>query len=248
MIKNESKTAAIAIIGNEILSGRTNDSNLKFLATQLNLSGIQVIEARVISDNELNIVETVNYFRSRVDYVFTTGGIGPTHDDITSLSISKAFGVEHVRHPEAESILRDYYKNTDLTTARLKMAEMPVGAELLLNPVSMAPGFKIENVYVLPGVPRILRAMFNLFSSTLVGGIPLLSRSGITYLGEGRIGDKLGEVQKRFPDVQIGSYPFYKDGESGTCILARHNQEEKLDTVFRDIRTMISDLGGELKD
>ncbi|MBT6884171.1 MAG: competence/damage-inducible protein A, partial [Rhodospirillaceae bacterium] len=172
MAEHKTITAALIIIGNEILSGRTQDANLAFLGEQLNELGVRLREVRVIPDVEDTIIETVNTLRQAFDYVFTTGGIGPTHDDITSAAIAKAFGTELARHPEAEALLLGHYKPEDVTPARMKMADIPVGATLLDNPVSKAPGFRLENVHVLPGVPRIMQAMFKLFSHELVGGEP----------------------------------------------------------------------------
>src|SRR3954454_1473596 len=180
-------TAALVIIGNEILSGRTQDVNLAFLATQLNEAGIQMGEVRVVPDAEADIVEAVNALRGKHDHVFTTGGIGPTHDDITSASIAKAFGLPYGRHPEAERRLLAYYPPEKVNRARMKMAETPEGAELIDNPVSVAPGFIIGNVFVLAGIPQVVRAMFDGIRPTLRGGTLVRSRSITTYSPEGEI-------------------------------------------------------------
>ena len=245
-MKSNMINAAIIIIGNEILSGRTGDANLQFLAQRLNSLGIRLKEARIVLDSESKIVEAVNALRGQVNYVFTTGGIGPTHDDITSSAIAAAFGVGYELHPEAEAILREYYKKKPLTQARLKMAKLPVGAKLLYNPISKAPGFRVENVFVLPGVPGILRAMFDNFSHELVGGQPVLSGSVSTDLGEGAIGDGLAEIQSKFNEVEIGSYPFFKDGKFGTNLVVRHTNEKKIGIVVDAFQKLILSHGGNL--
>jgi len=239
-------TAGILIIGNEVLSGRTKDVNLQYLTLKLGEIGIQVSEARVVLDEEDKIISAVNHLRSVYDYLFTTGGIGPTHDDITSLSIAKAFGIGHEKHPEAEAILRSYYKIGDITEARLRMAELPVGAHLLYNPVSHAPGFCVENVYVLPGVPKIMQAIFEGFYNNLTGGVPILSYSISTLLGEGIIGTDLGVLQLKHPEVSIGSYPFLKDGKTGTSLVARHTDQVLLEQVKNELQSLIVKHGGDV--
>ena len=239
-------TAGILIIGNEVLSGRTKDANVQYLALKLGEIGIQVCEVRIVLDDEYQIVRAVNYLRGEYDYLFTTGGIGPTHDDITSLSIAKAFGVHHKRHPEAEAILRSYYKAEDITEARLRMAELPVEVDLLYNPVSHAPGFRIQNVYVLPGVPRIMKAIFEEFYQNLIGGSRIVSCSVSTLLGEGLIGTDLGILQLKYPDVAIGSYPFLKNGKSGTSLVARHSDQVLLDIVKNELQSLIVEHGGDV--
>src|SRR3954447_15292445 len=201
-------TAALVIIGNEILSGRTQDANLAFLATELNEAGIQMREVRVVPDAEADIVEAVNALRGKHDHVFTTGGIGPTHDDITSASIAKAFGLPYGRHPEAERRLLAYYPPEKVNPARMKMAETPAGAELIDNPVSVAPGFTIGNVHVLPGVPSILQAMFTGLRPRLQGGAVVRARTITALCPEGDIAQPLAEIQARWPTVEMGSYPF----------------------------------------
>src|SRR5882762_10478772 len=200
-------TACVLIIGNEILSGRTQDANLAFLAQGLNEAGVRLREARVIPDDKETIVGTVNEVRCQFDYVFTTGGIGPTHDDITSACIAEAFGVELIVHPEAGRILESHYPPGGLNEARLRMAQVPEGAVLLPNPISRAPGFRVENVYVLPGVPQIMQAIFNELKHRLKGGAKMLSRSVSCTLGEGTIAKDLGALQERYGDLEIGSYP-----------------------------------------
>jgi molybdenum cofactor synthesis domain-containing protein len=238
-------TAAILIIGNEILSGRTQDVNLGFLAQELGKLGIRVREARVVPDVEAEIVEAVNHCRKRYDLVFTTGGIGPTHDDITSASLAKAFGVEWVRDPEAVDLLRRHYEGGMLNEARLRMATVPKGARLIDNPVSTAPGFEIGNVFVLAGVPSIMRAMFDGLKARLPGGQPVNSRTVSTYLGEGTIAEALGALQARFPALEIGSYPFFRRGKFGTSLVIRGTDAGALDAAAEGVRALIRDHGAE---
>jgi molybdenum cofactor synthesis domain-containing protein len=241
-------TAALVIIGNEVLSGRTQDANLKFLGTELNEIGIRMMETRIVRDIEEDIVDAINAMRLKYDYVFSTGGIGPTHDDITSACVAKAFGVGHSRHPEAEAILLAHYKPEDVTPARMKMSETPNGAELLLNPVSKAPGFCVENVYVLPGVPHIMREIFSGFKHQLCGGDPIQSKSITTYIPEGRIGGPLSELQNRFPNVEIGSYPFNREGKFGAAIVMRHVDANEIEIVAEEVRKLVKGLGGDSID
>ena len=243
--QNKPVTAALLIIGNEVLSGRTQDANLKFLGTELNKIGIRMTETRIVPDIEEDIVDAINAMRSKYDYVFSTGGIGPTHDDITSACIAKAFGLGHARHPEAEAILLAHYKLEDVTPARMKMSETPIGAELLLNPVSKAPGFRVENVYVLPGVPHIMQEIFSGFKHLLRGGNPMLSKSISAYILEGRSGGPLSELQDRFPEVEIGSYPFKRDGKSGASIVMRHTDVTKIEIVAEEVRQLVRGLGAD---
>ncbi len=229
-------SAALIIIGNEILSGRTVDANLPHLARELNRMGIPLLEARVVPDVEERIVEAVNACRARYSYVFTTGGIGPTHDDITAASVARAFGVPLVRHPEAERRLRAYYPPERLNEVRLKMADMPEGAELIDNPVSGAPGFRIGNVFVLAGIPRVMQAMFESLRSTLEGGPPILSRSLTLYVPEGDIAAELAAIQERFPEVEIGSYPFFTLGRPGASVVFRSRDEAALEAARARLR------------
>src|ERR1700687_5315604 len=206
----EMVSACVVIIGNEILSGRTQDANLAFLAQGLNEAGIRLREARVIPDVAETIIRTLNEVRGRFDCVSTTGGIGPTHDDITSASIAEAFGVSLILHPEAKRILESHYPPGGLNEARLRMAQVPEGAALLPNPISRAPGFRIENVFVLPGVPQIMQAIFNELKHRLKGGAKVLSRSVSCTLGAGTIAQDLAALQDRYPDVEIGSDPAFR--------------------------------------
>ncbi|TVQ31628.1 MAG: competence/damage-inducible protein A [Geminicoccaceae bacterium] len=214
-------TAAVIVIGNEILSGRTKDANLSYIAAKLGEAGIRVMEARVVPDVEAAIVEAVNTCRGRYGYVFTTGGIGPTHDDITARCIAAAFGVPFGRNEEAERRLRGYYDPDQVNEARLSMADMPLGVELIDNPVSIAPGFRLENVYVLPGVPKILQAMVDGLVGSLEGGTPIASRALTVYAPEGEMAAMLAGVQARFPTLDLGSYPFFRQGRFGTTLVCR---------------------------
>ena len=243
-------TAAIIVIGDEVLSGRTQDTNVQFLALALGELGIRIREVRIIPDVTDEIVETVNVMRGKHDYVFTTGGIGPTHDDITTAAVSKAFGRAMIRNPEAEAILLSNYKPGDVTEARMKMADTPDGDDVVLisNPVSKAPGYQVENVFVMAGVPRIMQAMFDDLKSRLTGGTPVASRSIDAFIPEGRVAGPLGQVQKDFPDIDIGSYPFVRIGQLGTCLVARSTDAAALDEVEAAICEMIKALGGEPND
>jgi len=242
-------TAAVMIIGNEILSGRTTDANLPFIAGELTKLGIRLMEVRVVADIEAEIVAAVNALRARYTYLFTTGGIGPTHDDITAASVAAAFGVEVHRHPDAVAILQRRYANpSDLTQGRLKMTEVPVGATLVDNPVSGAPGFKIENVYVMAGIPAVARAMFDGLKHGLKGGTPLLSRTVVSNLGEGLIATDLAAIQERHPDVEIGSYPFHRRGVFGSSLVIRGTETARLDAVAEEVRALVRRLGGTPTD
>ncbi|MBM3561409.1 MAG: competence/damage-inducible protein A [Alphaproteobacteria bacterium] len=239
-------TAAVLIIGNEILSGRTQDANLAWLAVELNKAGVQLREARVVPDIEAEIVAAVNALRARYDYVFTTGGIGPTHDDITADCVAKAFGQKLILHPEAERILRSRMAQmgVEVTEARLRMARTPEKAELVENPVSGAPGFRVENVFVMAGIPRIMQAMFTSARQYLRGGVTILSRTVGCPLPEGVIADGLTAVQDAFPDVDIGSYPHYVGGKPGTNLVARGPDPLRLDEATVRIKALIVELGG----
>jgi molybdenum cofactor synthesis domain-containing protein len=238
-------TACVLIFGNEILSGRTQDVNLAYLATQLNAIGIRLREARVVADVEADIVRAVNECRARYDYVFTTGGIGPTHDDITSECVATAFGVPLIRNPEAVAILEKHYQPGQLNEARLRMANTPDGAVLIDNPVSAAPGFQIGNVFVMAGVPSIMRAMFEGVRHRLTGGAPLQSKTVATYLGEGVIAKDLGALQERYADLEIGSYPFFRGGRFGTSLVLRGTDAAHIAAAAEELRAFIRRLGGE---
>ncbi|QLH38544.1 MAG: competence/damage-inducible protein A [Defluviicoccus sp.] len=236
-------TACVLIIGNEILSGRTQDVNLAYLAKTLNEVGIRVMEARVIRDDERAIVDAVNACRVVYDYVFTTGGIGPTHDDITSACIARAFGVPIVRDPEAERLMRVHYGGVGLNAARLKMADVPQGSSLIENPVSSAPGFQIGNVIVLAGVPRILQAMVDGLKGRLRGGETVLSRTVSAFTTESAIAAGLSAVQDRYPQVEIGSYPFARSGRFGTSLVSRSTDADALAAAVDDILALLQGMG-----
>ena len=233
----------LVVIGNEILSGRTIDKNVAWIAERLSGYGMQLGQVRIVSDNETDIVEAVNALRGRYRYVFTTGGIGPTHDDITATSIAKAFGRLMERNTEALKRLRAYYKPEDFTDARQRMADMPRDVTLIDNPVTAAPGFIIENVYVMAGVPTIMQAMFDGFVGNLKGGTPLKTKTIQTDLREGQIATALARVQDRHAKVAIGSYPFFKDDQVGVSIVLRSGDEFALQTAARDVRAMLDDIG-----
>ena len=245
MPASKTVTAAVLLIGNEILSGRTQDANLNHIAKGLTEVGVKLAEARVVPDIEAEIVEALNALRAKYDYVFTTGGIGPTHDDITAGCVAKAFGVPIHRHPEAVKLLEAAYEPGKLNEARLKMAETPVGAELVKNAVSAAPGFRVENVYVMAGVPAIMRAMFDEVKHTLTGGPPMISRTVATTLPEGAIAEGLGQVQDDHPDVDIGSYPFFRQGGFGVHVVLRGADEARLSAAVAAVLDLIAALGGE---
>lgn len=240
-------SACLVIIGNEILSGRTQDKNLAHLALKLNEAGIQLREVRVIPDIEQTIVDTINAVRVSHDYIFTTGGIGPTHDDITSASIAKAFGVPLHRDPVAEAALRAHYSADDINEARLKMADVPLGAALIPNAVSTAPGFRIGNVIVMAGVPKIMQAMLDAIIPHLKGGATVLSTSIATNLLEGTIALGLTEIQNRYMDVDIGSYPSY-EAASGyrTTLVLRSPDAARNDAARNEIAILIGVCGGDV--
>jgi len=229
MIKNKKVNAAIIIIGNEILSGRTQDTNTGTIALWLNSIGVKVQEVRVIPDIEKTIIDTVNILRKANDYVFTTGGIGPTHDDITAESISKAFFLDYEIHKEAFKILEAYYKPGEFNKGRQKMVWMPKDAKLILNPTSGAPGFSINNVFCLPGVPSILKSMLGGLKNKIAGGEPILSHTISLRTVESEIAESLTNVQNKNKDVEIGSYPFFHAGKLGVSIVIRSEDQSKVD-------------------
>ena len=233
--------AAIIIIGNEVLSGRTKDLNTSTLSIWLNSIGIVVKEVRVIQDIEKKIISTVNELRNKFDYVFTTGGIGPTHDDITAESVSKAFNLEYGIHREAFSILERYYERGEFNKGRQKMSMMPTKAKLILNPSSGAPGFYIENVFCLPGVPSILKAMIGGLSNVLVGGDPILSKTINLKTYESEIAKSLTNIQNNNKDVEIGSYPFFRQGKLGVSIVLRSVNQNKLDNCNSQILEFVKE-------
>jgi molybdenum cofactor synthesis domain-containing protein len=246
--KNIKVNAAILIIGNEILSGRTQDTNTSTLAIWLNSIGVKVGEVRIIPDIEKVIIETVNLFRKNYNYVFTTGGIGPTHDDITAESISKAFGLKYEIHEEAFKILQAYYKPGEFNEGRQKMTWMPSKANLILNPTSGAPGFNIENVFCLPGVPSILKSMLGGLTSRIVGGKPILSLTISLRTVESEIANALTKVQNNNQDVEIGSYPFFQAGKLGVSIVIRSEDQFKIDNCNLQILEFVNEKKIEVVD
>ena len=246
MTNKKEITAGIIIIGNEVLSGRTKDINTSTLAKWLNSIGIQVKEVRVIPDLELTIIETVNNLRKKFNYVFTTGGIGPTHDDITAESISKAFNLEYGFHQKAYSILEKYYNPGEFNDGRQKMAKMPTTANLILNPTSGAPGFYVENVFCLPGVPSILQSMIGGLNNVLIGGDPILSLTISLRTVESEIAKSITEIQNKNNNVEIGSYPFFRAGKLGVSIVIRSSNKKKLDECYAEILKFVKLKGIEI--
>lgn len=241
--KSKIVTAAMVVIGNEILSGRTRDANLAHAATWLTELGIQLAEARFIRDDTAKIVATINELRAAHTYVFTSGGIGPTHDDITADAVAAAFGVTIDIDPRARAILEAHYEPGMLNEARLRMARIPAGAALIDNPISRAPGFRLDNVFVMAGVPAIFQAMLNSIRHELVGGPKVLSRTVTARVAEGSIATRLGEIQGRHPNVEIGSYPFYRGGQIGTAIVCRSTEQTALDGAAADYLALLAELG-----
>ena len=245
---SEPVTAGLVIIGDEVLSGRTRDTNTGFLAAALNDMGIRVVEVRIVADDNGAIIGAVNALRHSLDYVFTTGGIGPTHDDITAAAIADAFSLTLVANEEGMARLQSHYGPGEFNEARQRMARTPEGATLIDNPVSAAPGFQIENVFVMAGIPRIMKAMFEGIRHRLIGGAPLLSRTISTGLGEGTLADDLGRLQDAFADVQIGSYPSTARARSGVRIVLRSVAAKRLDAAVGQVMEMVARLGGDAKE
>ena len=240
-------TAALIIIGDEILSGRTQDANLSYLAKWLNGCGVVLVETRVILDDEATIISTVNEMRQNFNYIFTTGGIGPTHDDITSLSIAKAFGVPLIEHPEAKELMLSHNPK-DVTPERMKMAHVPQGATLIKNSISRAPGFQMENVFVMAGIPMIMQAMLDDLSGRVEGAGSVLSKTISAFAGESLLAADLGEVQKAYPDTAIGSYPFFRDGIHGAALVVRGLDVGTIDAAIDEIKARLSARGYKLVD
>ena len=239
-------TAAILVIGDEILSGRTKDKNIGYIAEYLTNIGIDLREVRVVPDVEEEIVAAVNALRARYTHVLTTGGIGPTHDDITANSIARAFGVSIDFDPRAVAILAVRYGKSDLNEARMRMARIPAGAELIENSISKAPGFSLGNVHVMAGVPMIMQAMLDALAPRLTTGRKMLSRSVPAGMGEGRIAKGLAAVQADFPDVSIGSYPTFEEGTGfTTTIVLRSRDEERLVAAEAAVKSMIAIVKAE---
>ena len=237
-------TACVIVIGNEILSGRTQDRNIAFIGQRCDALGIQLLECRVIPDREAVIVATLQACREQFDYVFTTGGIGPTHDDITAAAVAKSFGVRLERRQDAIDAMLAYYGLDRLNEARLKMADLPAGAKLIDNPVSGAPGFQMEYVFVFAGVPMIMQAMFDGVVDRLTGGAPMLTGNVMTTLRESMLAQGLERIQLRYPDVSIGSYPFFRDGKTGVNLVMRTTLADTLERVTREVEELVEDLEG----
>ena len=242
-------TAALIVIGDEILSGRTQDKNIAQIASWLNVQGIRLAEVRVIADDMEQIAEAVNILRARNDYLFTTGGIGPTHDDITVDAIAKALGVDVVIHPTARAILEKYYATRGgLTDGRLRMARVPAGAELIENRMSGAPGIRLGNLYLMAGVPHITAGMLDALTGTLEGGAPLLSATLGAWAPESEIAGLLGDTEKAYPGCVIGSYPFFRDGTVGANFVVRSTDPHELETCRAALKASLEEAGYEVTD
>lgn len=241
-------TAAFLIIGNEVLSGRTREGNLQVLATKLAPQGIEVRESRVVPDVESEIVAAVQALSAKYTYVFTSGGIGPTHDDITAACVAKAFGTELYEDPEARAMLLDHYGEADLTDARLKMAQVPKGARLIENPVSKAPGFWIENVLVMAGVPKIFAALVDSALPFLSGGSPVASATVVVPVGESLLADVMAQVEAGFPDLTVGSYPYFRAGNVGTSVVLRSADQTALAQAVDALKAALNAEGHAYED
>ncbi|MCW3837096.1 competence/damage-inducible protein A [Sphingomonas canadensis] len=240
-------TAALVIIGDEILSGRTADRNIGQVAVWLNAQGIRLAEVRVVADREEAIVEAVNALRARNDYCFTTGGIGPTHDDITVDAIAAALGVPVVIHPQARATLEAYYgkRGQEVTDARLRMARVPEGAELIPNRMSGAPGIRIGNLFILAGVPHIAAGMLDALTGTLEGGLPLLSRTIGCWVAESEVADLLREAERSHEGVAIGSYPLFREGRTGANFVIRATSQAVVDACGDAVAAGLASAGFE---
>lgn len=240
-------TAAILVIGDEILSGRTKDKNIGYIAEYLTNSGIDLREVRVVPDEAEEIVAAVNALRTRYTYLFTTGGIGPTHDDITVDAIAAALQVGVVHHPDAVAVLERYYATRGGTTeARLRMARVPSGATLIENRVSGAPGIRIDNIFIMAGVPHITAGMLDALTGTLEGGRPVVSRTIGCWVAESEVADLLREAEKSHPGVAIGSYPFFREGRTGANFVARSPDAALVDACLDDLSRALTALGHEV--
>ena len=240
-------TAGVILIGDELLSGRVEDKNLPYIAKALAKRGIELKECRIIADDEDIIAQTAKTFSDDYTYVFTTGGIGPTHDDITVKSIAKAFGVDVYRDEGTVELFKQHFGDR-ATEATYRMCDFPVGAELLENSVSVAPGFRLGNVFVMAGIPRIMQTMFDTALSQLKEGAPIQEVSFTAHTSEGQIGTPLGVLQGRFPQVKIGSYPFLKDGKPTVSLVARCAETEPLHEVIQALETLLLDVNAEILD
>ena len=236
---NKKLNAAIIVIGNEVLSGRTQDVNVINISNWLNNLGVKLEEVRIIPDVERTIVKTINEVRKKFTYIFTTGGIGPTHDDITSKSISKAFKVQYCYHPEAYKILENYYDKGKFNVGRRKMAKTPKNASLIYNPSSAAPGFFIKNVYCLPGVPSILKSMLGGLNNKIIGGKKITSKTLSLKTVESEISVPLAKVQNKYKNVEIGSYPFFKQGKLGVSLVIRSDKLKLIEKTIKEIMIFV---------
>jgi molybdenum cofactor synthesis domain-containing protein len=237
-------TAGLAVIGDEILSGRTQDKNIAQVATWLNAQGIRLAEVRVVPDVEQRIIETINALRSTYDYCFTTGGIGPTHDDITVDAVAKAIGVAVVIHPDARAILERYYANKGgLNEGRLRMARVPEGADLIPNQMSGAPGIKIGNLFLMAGVPHITAGMLDALSGTLEGGRPLVSVTVGAFAPESEVADILRQAEQSAEGISIGSYPFFKEGRVGSNFVVRSEDGNRAKAVAEELASKLAEVG-----
>ena len=241
-------TASVVIIGNEILSGRTQDTNLAHIALQLNEWGVRVREARVVPDVLETVVAAVNEARAAFDYVFTTGGIGPTHDDITVDCIAAAFDVPVVVSEEIAAVIRSRPAPPHVMESRMRMARIPQGASLVRNPTGGPQGFRMDNVFVMAGIPAVMQAMLSTLGDQLEGGSVVRSRSVTAHLGESEIADGLEDIQRRYPHIDLGSYPFYRDNVYGTTLVMRGADETALDRVLAEVRGIIEARGAVPRD
>ncbi len=249
MINSRIYTAALVIIGDEILSGRTQDKNIAQVALWLNIQGIRLREVRVVADDKDAIVEAVNLLRARNDYLFTTGGIGPTHDDITVDCIAAALGVDVVIHPEASAVLHKYYETRGgINEGRLRMARVPAGADLIQNKMSGAPGIKVENIFIMAGVPHITAGMLDALTGTLQGGALLLSKQIGGWVPESEVAGLLAATEKAHEGCQIGSYPFFREGKVGANFVVRSVEEERLDRCLDSLKSGLAELGYTVTD
>jgi molybdenum cofactor synthesis domain-containing protein len=234
--------AALAVIGNEILSGRTQDKNIAYLAKWLNQQGIRLHQVRVVPDETDEIVVAVNALRAKYDYLFTTGGIGPTHDDITVDAIAAAFKVPVIMHPRAEKVLREHYQDR-ITDARLRMARVPQGADLIENAVSAAPGIQMENVYIMAGIPSVMQGMLASLEGKLAGGAPVVSQTVSAYVAESQVADLLVQVEASFADILVGSYPVWRGNRVGANFVVSSPQPEQVNLAAQAIRDGLQQMG-----
>jgi molybdenum cofactor synthesis domain-containing protein len=245
-LSGNNPTACILVIGNEVLSGRTQDANVRFLAQRLGDMGIPVREVRIIPDVAEVIVRTINEVRAAFDHVFTTGGIGPTHDDITSECVAAAFGVPWEKQPTVWARMEAHYPAGGFNAARQRMATMPRGAVLIDNGETIAPGFSLGNVHVMAGVPAIMRLMFDMLAPTLHGGLPIVSRSvHAAGVREGDIAAGLTDIQTKYPCLDLGSYPYYRDGGGGVAIVAKGTDAAQAEAAIGEVTALFRHLGGE---